>query len=95
MCNGNVVDIMLPPSLVNGENRESFISYIRSCLELGVYQLQFNVVSLAELLDAKEHPELHKDLIVRVWGFSAYFNDLPEEYQDALIRRARETESAL
>ena len=93
-ANGNVVDIMLSPSLINGENRPKFCSYLLSCIEMGVYQLQFNVVSLSELLDAKAHPELHKDLIVRVWGFSAYFNDLPDEYKDTLIRRAQEMECA-
>ena len=44
------------------------------------------------LIEAKTHPELYPNLIVRVWGFSAYFNDLPEEYQNLLIKRAIESE---
>ena len=40
------------------------------------------------LLKAKKNPEKFPDLIVRVWGFSAYFKDLPKEYQDVLINRA-------
>lgn len=42
----------------------------------------------ATLVDAKAHPEKYPNLIVRVWGFSAYFNDLPESFKDNLIRRA-------
>ena len=42
--------------------------------------------------DAKENPEKYPNLIVRVWGFSAYFKDLPESYQDVLIKRAIENE---
>ena len=41
---------------------------------------------------AKKNPELFPDLIVRVWGFSAYFKDLPVEYQDVLIQRAIDSE---
>jgi len=41
-------------------------------------------------MDAQKHPEKYPNLIVRVWGFSAYFKDLPEEYQDVLIQRARQ-----
>lgn len=92
-ANGNVVDIILPSALLQG-NREKFVSYLRACFELGIFQTQFNVISLDELLDAKEHPENHRDLIVRVWGFSAYFTDLPEDYQNTLIERAKELESA-
>lgn len=48
-----------------------------------------NVLSYAQFIDAKAHPEKYPNLIVRVLGFSAYFNDLPEEYKDNLIRRAK------
>lgn len=47
-----------------------------------------NIVSSQMLLKAKKNPEKFPDLIVRVWGFSAYFKDLPKEYQDVLINRA-------
>ena len=51
-----------------------------------------NVVSSKTLLEAREHPEDFPNLIVRVWGFSAYFKDLPREYQDVLIKRALKNE---
>ena len=59
---------------------------------MGIFEMQLNVFSYRQLMDAKAHPEKYTNLIVRVWGFSAYFNDLPEEYKDNLIKRARETE---
>lgn len=58
----------------------------------GIFQLQMNVLSYKQLVEAKLHPEKYPNLIVRVWGFSAYFNDLPEEYKDNLIKRAKEME---
>lgn len=51
-----------------------------------------NVLSYAQLVDAKAHPEKYPNLIVRVWGFSSYFNDLPGEYKDHLINRAKQME---
>ena len=57
--------------------------------------MQMNVVDSKILIKAKENPEEFPNLIVRVWGFSAYFNDLPEEYQDLLIARALKNEGKL
>ena len=54
--------------------------------------MQMNVVDSKTLIDAKKHPEKYKHLIVRVWGFSAYFNDLPDEYKMVLINRALASE---
>jgi formate C-acetyltransferase len=50
-------------------------------------QVQYNVVDAAVLLDAKAHPERHRDLVVRISGYSAYFNDLTEEMKDEIIAR--------
>jgi formate C-acetyltransferase len=50
-------------------------------------QVQYNVVDAAVLLDAKRHPERHRDLVVRISGYSAYFNDLTEAMKDDLIAR--------
>ena len=49
--------------------------------------LQPNVISQQELLDAREHPECHKDLIVRVSGLSAYFVALEDHVQKEIIAR--------
>lgn len=89
--NGNVVDFMLNPGLIE-KNRQKFIDFIKACINIGFFQMQMNVVSSEMLIDAKLHPEKYKQLIVRVWGFSAYYNDLPEKYKDMLIERALKNE---
>ncbi len=60
---------------------------VRTFVQLGCQQLQLNSLNLATLLDARLHPEQHKNLIVRVWGWSGYFCELAPEYQDQIIAR--------
>ena len=90
--NGNVVDYVIPPVYLN--NSDKLVPILRDAFKKGLYQLQLNVYDRATLIDAKLHPEKYPTLVVRVWGFSAYFNDLPEEYKDNLIARAGEYERA-
>ena len=92
--NGNVIDLMITPNFIKNHMGE-FTDFIFSSIKLGFFQMQMNVVDSRTLIEAKENPELHPNLIVRVWGFSAYFNDLPEEYQDLLIERALKNEGKL
>lgn len=90
-ANANVLDVMVPSSLLK-DNVDKFATYMMAGIKAGIFQLQMNVLSYAQLVDAKAHPEKYPNLIVRVWGFSAYFNDLPEEYKDHLINRAKQME---
>ena len=90
--NGNVVDFMASPSFIEN-NFDKFADFLEISAKLGYFQMQMNVVSSKTLIEAKENPEAHPNLIVRVWGFSAYFNDLPESYKDVLIQRALKNES--
>ncbi len=90
-ANANVLDVMVPSSLLK-DNVDKFATYMMSGIKSGIFQLQMNVLSYAQLVDAKAHPEKYPNLIVRVWGVSAYFNDLPEEYKDHLINRAKQME---
>lgn len=92
-CNGNVVDFFVSPATLNA-NIEKYAILVRTAFAQGVFQMQMNVVSSSTLIAAREHPEQFPDLIVRVWGFSAYFKDLPDEYKDVLIQRAIESEKA-
>ena len=85
--NGNVVDFTIPSAYLS--NQEKLRDLIKDACNRGLFELQLNVLRYAQLLDAKRYPEKYPDLIVRVWGFSAYFNDLPEEYKDNIIERAR------
>ncbi len=60
---------------------------VRTFAQLGCQQLQLNALNAETLLDAKAHPDRHKNLIVRVWGWSGYFCELAPEYQDHIIAR--------
>ncbi|MEN8122124.1 MAG: trans-4-hydroxy-L-proline dehydratase [Bacteroidota bacterium] len=62
-------------------------SLIRSYFRLDGHHIQFNVVDSDTLRDAQKHPERHTDLIVRVAGYSDYFNDLGEDLQNEIINR--------
>lgn len=87
--NGGVVDIMVDRPFLDRAGNE-FMALVRTGLRRGVMQLQVNVLDPEVLLRARDNPELYPDLIVRVWGFSAYFRDLPEEYRELIVRRALE-----
>jgi formate C-acetyltransferase len=89
--NGNVVDFFVNSGLLIN-NFDKFVQFIKYSIKQGFFEMQMNVTSSDILIDAKEHPDKHKDLIVRVWGFSAYFNDLPIDYKDTLINRAIKAE---
>lgn len=71
----------------NEEGSEKVAMLVRSFIQLGGHQLQLNAVSRDTLLDAQEHPENHKGLIVRVWGWSGHFIQLDKGYQDQIIQR--------
>ncbi|MCI9593173.1 MAG: hypothetical protein HFG51_03345 [Lachnospiraceae bacterium] len=90
-ANANVIDVIVQQNLIEN-NKNKFNKLILGGIQAGIFQIQFNVLSYKQLLDAKQHPEKYSNLIVRVWGFSAYFNDLPEEYKNNLIKRAKERE---
>ena len=93
VLNGNVIDFSTTPDLINN-NLSKFTKLILSGIKKGIYQIQINVVSSEQLIEAKANPEKFPNLIVRVWGFSAYFNDLSDEYKDLLIERTKMYESA-
>lgn len=74
------------------QNSPKYAALLRAGFEAGIFQLQMNVVDSKTLIAAKADPALFPNLVVRVWGFSVYFNDLPEEYKDVLIARTIESE---
>ncbi len=87
VCGGAVavLDMMLPAS--NGFDERNFSAFVKSCCECGCVAIQPNVLSKEALLDAKAHPERHKNLFVRVCGLSVYFNALEPSVQDEIIDR--------
>lgn len=92
--NGNVIDLIITENIIQNQF-DKVMDFIKSSIEVGMYQMQFNVLSYKSLLEAKNNPEKYRNLIVRVWGFNAYFNDLPDEYKDLLIQRAKRAEQGL
>jgi len=79
------------PMLNTREKLEKVVSLVKTFMSRGGWHIQFNIHSPEDLLEAKKHPELYKDLLVRVGGYSAYFVDLPPELQDEIITRTMHT----
>ncbi len=81
-----------PQMLASEENKQKLKMMIRTFFNrLKGYHVQYNVVSKETLIDAQIHPEKHKDLIVRVAGYSAFFNVLSKATQDDIIGRTEQT----
>ena len=81
-----------PQMLASEENKQKLKMMIRTFFNrLKGYHVQYNVVSKETLIDAQIHPEKHKDLIVRVAGYSAFFNILSKATQDDIIGRTEQT----
>jgi len=88
ISNGNALNLRLLPSLVQDEAALGKVaSLVRTYFHLGGMHLQFNVVSREMLEDAQKHPQDHRDLVVRVSGYSAFFTDLGKLIQDDIIAR--------
>ncbi|WP_416175866.1 glycyl radical protein [Clostridium sp.] len=80
-----------PTMLAKEEDRMKLIYLIRTFFnKLKGFHVQYNVVSRETLIDAQKHPEKHNDLIVRVAGYSAFFNVLSKQTQDDIIERTEQ-----
>lgn len=88
VCNGGPITMELSDSVFRSENAIRKVALlVRSFARLGCQQLQLNALNVDTLREAKAHPQLHKNLIVRVWGWSGYFCELGPEYQEQIIAR--------
>jgi formate C-acetyltransferase len=76
-----------PQLLADEEGLDQLVSLIRTYFRLDGHHIQFNVVDAATLRAAQSHPEQHRDLIVRVAGYSDYFCDLGPALQEEIIAR--------
>ena len=90
---GVLLNQMVTPALLaKEENKQKLILLLRTFFDtLHGYHVQYNVVSRETLLDAQAHPEKHRDLIVRVAGYSAFFHVLSRQTQDDIIARTEQT----
>jgi pyruvate formate-lyase/glycerol dehydratase family glycyl radical enzyme len=85
---GTLLNLKFSPQFFNNDESIAKLgSLVRSYFKLNGHHIQFNVVSADTLKDAQKHPERYRDLIVRVAGYSDYFNDLGTDLQNEIIRR--------
>ena len=90
---GTLLNVRFVPSLFRrDEDLRKLVSLIRTYFNMGGHHIQFNIVDTQTLLDAQEHPEDYKDLLVRVAGYSDYFNDMTEQLQNEIIARTENDE---
>ncbi|MDR2711842.1 MAG: hypothetical protein LBB91_01860, partial [Clostridiales bacterium] len=76
------------PSIEGSEDIKRLGDYVEAYFINGGQQIQFNIMSRQMLIDAKLNPDNYPNLLVRVSGYSAYFNNLTERMKDELILRA-------
>lgn len=90
---GTLLNQKFSPSFFKDEQSITKLGHlVRSYFRMDGHHIQFNVVSAKTLRDAQKHPEKFSDLIVRVAGYSDYFNDLGEDLQNEIIRRTEHEE---
>ena len=90
---GTLLNVRFVPNLLKREeDQKKLASLIRSYFKMGGHHIQFNIIDTATLHDAQQHPEEYRDLLVRVAGYSDYFNDMTEQLQNEIIARTENQE---
>jgi len=85
---GALLNLKLAPALLADETGiDNLAHLVRTYFGMGGHHVQFNVVRAETLREAQARPESHRDLIVRVAGYSDYFCDLSRELQDEILSR--------
>lgn len=88
VCNGGPLTIEVHDSAFReADGVEKVAALVKFFVDRGGHQLQINAINRETLLDAQKHPENHRHLIVRVWGWSGYFVELDKPFQDQVIKR--------
>jgi len=83
-----LLNIKFQPTIMKtSDDLNKLIALVKTYFDYGGRHIQFNVVDQKTLSDAQIHPELHRNLIVRVAGYSAYFIELDRGVQDEIIKR--------
>ncbi len=86
-ANGTLLNMKFHPKALEGGGKDKLVALMKTYFDLDGMELQFNIASADMLRDAQLHPEAHRDLVVRIAGFSAYFVELHKGLQDDVIRR--------
>ena len=90
---GTLLNVRFVPQLLKrDEDQRKLASLIRTYFKFGGHHIQFNIVDTATLHDAQQHPDEYRDLLVRVAGYSDYFNDMTEQLQNEIIARTENDE---
>jgi pyruvate formate-lyase/glycerol dehydratase family glycyl radical enzyme len=90
---GTLLNQRFLPGVLAGETGiAALAALIRGYFRLGGHHIQFNVVGSETLRDAQMHPDQHRDLLVRVAGYSDYFVDIGKDLQDEIISRTAHEE---
>jgi formate C-acetyltransferase len=85
---GTLLNMKLDPVLIEDDRgKRNLMAFLKTLCDLGNYHIQFNIVSTETLREAQRNPEAHRDLLVRVSGYTAYFVELGKEIQDEIIGR--------
>ena len=85
---GTLLNIRFVPQLLKREeDQRKLAALIRTYFKFGGHHVQFNIVDTKTLHDAQQHPDDYRDLLVRVAGYSDYFNDMTEQLQNEIISR--------
>ncbi len=88
LCNGGPFTIEIHDTVfAHADGIKKVAQLVKTYIDLGGHQIQINSVNRDKLIEAQKHPELYPNLIVRVWGWSGYFNELDVEYQNHIIKR--------
>ncbi len=86
--NGGPLTLEFASSMFESEDSIRKVAMlVKTFADLGGHQLQLNAVNTELMKDAQLHPERHRQLVVRIWGWSAYFVELDKEYQDHVMQR--------
>jgi formate C-acetyltransferase len=92
-CGGTLLNLRFLPSLLKKEEDVSKLAaLIRTYFALGGHHVQFNIVDAATLYAAQAAPDDYRDLLVRVAGYSDYFNDMNADLQADVIARTEQEE---
>ena len=90
---GTLLNVRFVPALLKREeDQKKLASLIRTYFKFGGHHIQFNIVDTTTLHDAQQHPDEYRDLLVRVAGYSDYFNDMTEQLQNEIIARTENDE---
>ncbi len=87
---GTLLNVRFTPTLLRrDQDMQKVGSLVRTYFRLGGHHIQFNIVDTETLLDAQRHPDDYRDLLVRVAGYSDYFNDMTAQLQNEIIARTQ------